>query len=137
VGFSASADRYGGPAGAAAQVAGQGVGVYFLKFSREYEMKPIFWARGSWRCRSMTHTISQTCSKTIDSKRRRWRRIFERPPALPIRYARINQEAQYLRVNNPIRDTRDFDRIQARLRGWAREFQWKRFARSGQRYFDR
>src|SRR5256714_978285 len=27
----------GGPAGAAAQVAGQGVGVYFLKFSREYE----------------------------------------------------------------------------------------------------
>src|SRR4030081_108949 len=28
---------FGGPAGAAAQVAGQGVGVYFLKFSREYE----------------------------------------------------------------------------------------------------
>ncbi|HET9786445.1 MAG TPA: M48 family metalloprotease, partial [Pyrinomonadaceae bacterium] len=27
----------GGPAGAAAQIAGQGVGVYFLKFSREYE----------------------------------------------------------------------------------------------------
>src|SRR5215210_9480985 len=27
----------GGPAGAAAQVAGQGIGVYFLKFSREYE----------------------------------------------------------------------------------------------------
>ena len=38
----------GGPAGAAAQVASQGVGVYFLKFSREYETEADISALGSW-----------------------------------------------------------------------------------------
>jgi hypothetical protein len=55
-------------------------------------------------------------------------------PSPSDRYARINQEAQYLRVSNPIRDTRDFDRIQARLRGMGRAPSMAEIARSGQRY---
>jgi hypothetical protein len=55
-------------------------------------------------------------------------------PSPADRYARINQEAQYLRVNNPIRDTPDFDRIQARLRGMGRAYSMEEIAKSGQRY---
>jgi len=55
-------------------------------------------------------------------------------PSPANRYARINQEAQYLRVENPIRDTRDFDRLQARLRGMPRAPSMQEIARSGQRY---
>jgi hypothetical protein len=55
-------------------------------------------------------------------------------PSPANRYARINQEAQYLRVENPIRDTRDFDRIQARLRGMGTAPTMAEIARSGQRY---
>src|SRR3989442_138186 len=55
-------------------------------------------------------------------------------PSPANRYARINQEAQYLRIENPIRDTRDFDRLQARLRGMPRAPSMQEIARSGQRY---
>ena len=41
-------------------------------------------------------------------------------PSPANRYARINQEAQYLRVENPVRDSREFARVQARLRGMGR-----------------
>jgi len=55
-------------------------------------------------------------------------------PSPANRHARINQEAQYLRVENPIRDTRDFERIQARLRGMGNAPTMAEIARSGNRY---
>jgi hypothetical protein len=55
-------------------------------------------------------------------------------PSPANRYARINQEAQYLRVDNPVRDTRDFERIQARLRGMGTAPTMAEIARSGNRY---
>jgi len=125
----------GGPAGAAAQIAGQGVGVYFLKFSREYEteadlMGARIMANAGYDPRDLANMF-----KTIERESGGSSGGFlSDHPSPADRYARINQEAQYLRVANPIRDTRDFDRIQARLRGMGRAPSMAEIARSGQRY---
>jgi hypothetical protein len=55
-------------------------------------------------------------------------------PSPSDRYARINREAQYLRVNNAQHDTREFARIQERLRGYPTAPTMAEIARSGQRY---
>src|SRR5688572_4666730 len=125
----------GGPAGAAAQIAGQGVGVYFLKFSREYETEADIlgsqiMARAGYDPRdlaNMFRTIQQQGGGSSGG-------FLSSHPSPSNRYARINQEAQYLRVQNPIRDSRDFERIQARLRGSPRAPSMEEIARSGQRY---
>src|SRR6266542_3121628 len=125
----------GGPAGAAAQIAGQGVGVYFLKFSREYEteadlMGARIMANAGYDPRDLANMF-----KTIERESGGSSGGFlSDHPSPADRYARINQEAQYLRVANPIRDTRDFDRIQARLRSMGRAPSMAEIARSGQRY---
>jgi hypothetical protein len=125
----------GGPAGAAAQIAGQGVGVYFLKFSREYETEAdILGARIMANAGYDPHDLANMF-KTIEQQSGGGGGGFlSDHPSPNDRYARINQEAQYLRVNNPIRDTRDFDRIQARLRGMGPAPSMAEIARSGQRY---
>ena len=124
----------GGPAGAAAQIAGQGVGVYFLKFSREYETEAdILGARimadAGYDPRdlaNMFRTIEQQGGGSSGG-------FLSSHPSPSDRYAKINREAQYLRVNNPIRDTRDFERIQSRLRGMGRASSMEEIARNGQR----
>jgi hypothetical protein len=125
----------GGPAGAAAQIAGQGVGVYFLKFSREYETEAdLLGARIMANAGYDPHDLANMF-KTIEQQSSGGGGGFlSDHPSPSDRYARINQEAQYLRVSNPIRDTRDFDRIQARLRGMGRASSMEEIARSGQRY---
>jgi Zn-dependent protease with chaperone function len=125
----------GGPAGAAAQIAGQGVGVYFLKFSREYETEADIlcaqiMARAGYDPRdlaNMFRTIEQQGGGSSGG-------FLSSHPSPANRYARINQEAQYLRIENPIRDTRDFARVQARLRGMGPAPSMQEIARSGQRY---
>jgi beta-barrel assembly-enhancing protease len=125
----------GGPAGAAAQVAGQGVGVYFLKFSREYETEAdLMGARIMANAGYDPHDLANMF-KTIERQSGGSSGGFlSDHPSPADRYARINQEAQYLQVANPIRDTRDFERIQARLRGMGRAPSMAEIARSGQRY---
>ncbi len=125
----------GGPAGAAAQIAGQGVGVYFLKFSREYETEAdILGARIMANAGYDPHDLANMF-KTIEQQGGGSSGGFlSSHPSPENRYARINQEAQYLRINNPVRDTRDFARIQARLRGMGRASSMEEIARSGQRY---
>jgi Zn-dependent protease with chaperone function len=125
----------GGPAGAAAQIAGQGVGVYFLKFSREYETEAdVLGARIMANAGYDPHDLANMF-KTIEQQSGGGGGGFlSDHPSPSDRYARINQEAQYLRVSNPIRDTRDFERIQARLRGMGRAPSMAEIARSGQRY---
>jgi Zn-dependent protease with chaperone function len=125
----------GGPAGAAAQVAGQGVGVYFLKFSREYETEADIlgaqiMARAGYDPRDLA-AMFQTIERQGGGSSGGW---FSSHPSPANRYARINQEAQYLRIENPIRDTRDFERVQAKLRGYQRAPSMEEIARSGQRY---
>ncbi|HEV7799262.1 MAG TPA: M48 family metallopeptidase [Pyrinomonadaceae bacterium] len=125
----------GGPAGAAAQIAGQGVGVYFLKFSREYETEAdILGARimanAGYDPRDLANMF-----KTIEQQSGGGGGGFlSDHPSPADRYARINQEAQYLRVNNPIRDTREFSQIQARLRSMGPAPSMAEIARTGNRY---
>jgi predicted Zn-dependent protease len=125
----------GGPAGAAAQIAGQGVGVYFLKFSREYETEAdILGARimagAGYDPRDLANMF-----KTIEQQSGGGGGGFlSDHPSPADRYARINQEAQHLRVNNPIRDTREFSQVQARLRSLGPAPSMAEIARSGNRY---
>jgi hypothetical protein len=55
-------------------------------------------------------------------------------PSPSDRYARINREAQYLRVSPSGNDSREFARIQQRLRGYGGAPSMAEIARSGQRY---
>src|SRR5882724_2358969 len=125
----------GGPAGAAAQIAGQGVGVYFLKFSREYETEADIlgaqiMARAGYDPRDLANMF-----QTIERQGGGGGGGFlSDHPSPANRYARINQEAQYLRVESPVRDTREFEQVQARLRGMGRAPSMQEIARSGQRY---
>jgi predicted Zn-dependent protease len=125
----------GGPAGAAAQVASQGVGVYFLKFSREYETEAdILGARimadAGYDPRDLANMF-----KTIERQSGGSSGGFlSDHPSPSDRYARINQEAQYLRVSNPISQTREFNRIQERLQGMGRAPSMQEIAQGGQRY---
>lgn len=124
----------GGPAGAAAQIAGQGVGVYFLKFSREYETEAdILGAQIMARAGYDPHDLANMFQTIERQGGGSSGGFLSDHPSPADRYARINQEAQYLRVENPIRDTRDFDQIQARLRGMGRAPSMEEIARSGQR----
>lgn len=125
----------GGPAGAAAQIAGQGVGVYFLKFSREYETEAdILGAQIMARAGYDPHDLANMF-KTIESQSGGGGGGFlSDHPSPANRYERINQEAQYLRIDNPIRDSRDFSRIQSRLRGMGRAPSMEEIARSGNKY---
>lgn len=124
----------GGPAGAAAQVASQGVGVYFLKFSREYETEADILGARIMAAAGYDPRDLAKMFQTIESQGGGSSGGFlSSHPSPSDRYARINQEAQYLRVSNPIRDTRDFDRVQARLRNMGRAPSMQEIAQSGQR----
>ena len=125
----------GGVPGAAAQIAGQGVGVYFLKFSREYEteadiMGAQVMARAGYDPRDLANMF-----KTIEQQSGGGGGGFlSDHPSPKDRYARINQEAQYLRVSESSRDSREFLRIQERLRGMGRAPSMQEIAQSGNRY---
>ena len=125
----------GGPAGAAAQIAGQGVGVYFLKFSREYETEADIlgaqiMARAGYDPRDLATMFQRIQEQGGGSSGG----FLSSHPSPQNRYARINQEAQYLRVENPIRESREFEAVRARLRGQSRAPSMAEIARSGQRY---
>ncbi|MCU1267326.1 MAG: hypothetical protein JWM21_3644 [Acidobacteria bacterium] len=125
----------GGPLGAAAQLGAQGVGVYFLKFSREYETEADvlgaqIMARANYDPQDLANMF-----RTIERVSGGGGGGFSSDhPSPQNRYARINQEAQYLRVSNPIKTSRDFERIQARLRGMPKALTTEQVARGGQQY---
>jgi len=124
----------GGPAGAAAQIAGQGVGVYFLKFSREYETEADIlgaqiMARAGYDPSDLASMFQKIQRKGGGSSGG----FMSSHPSPANRNARILQEAQYLRVQNSVGNTRDFDRIQAKLRGYGAAPTMAEIARSGQR----
>lgn len=125
----------GGPAGAAAQIASQGVGVYFLKFSREYETEADIlgaqiMASSGYDPRDlaeMFRTIERQGGGSSGG-------FLSSHPSPSDRYARINREAQMLRVNASNRDSRDFARIRERLRGYPAAPTMAQIQQSGQRY---
>ena len=123
----------GGPA--VGQLGQAAVGTYFLKFSREYETEADvlgsqIMARAGYDPRdlaNMFRTIQQQGGSGGPE-------FLSDHPNPANRYERINQEAAMLRVDNPIRESAEFVRIQQRLRAMGRAPSMAEIARSGQRY---
>ena len=123
----------GGPA--VGQIAQGTVGVYFLKFSREYETEAdILGARimanagyDPRELANMFRTIERAGGGSSGG-------FLSSHPSPSNRYARINQEAQYLQVRDARRDNRDFVAINQRLRGYGSAPTLAEIERSGRRY---
>lgn len=93
--------------------------VYFLKYSREYETEADIlgaqmMAHAGYDPRDLANMF-QTIERTTGGG---GGGFFSDHPSPKDRYARINREAQYLRIDNPIRDSREFAMAQQRLRGY-------------------
>lgn len=121
---------------------GQGVGqlaqapfaVYLLKFSREYETEADIlgaqiMAQAGYDPRDLANMF-----RTLEQQGGGGGGFLSDHPSPSDRYARINREAQYLRVNPSGNNSRDFTRIQARLRGQGTAPTMAEIQRSGQRY---
>src|SRR5437870_5740369 len=123
----------GGPA--VGQILQGSVGAYFLKFSREYETEADIlgsqiMARAGYDPRDLANVF-----KTLEQQGGGGGGFLSDHPSPSNRYARINQEAQSLRVNIAARtDDRQFRSIQERLNGYPRAQTMAEIQRSGRRY---
>jgi len=124
----------GGPG--VGQLAQAPFAIYFLKFSREYETEADvlgaqIMANAGYDPRdlaNMFRTIQQQGGGSSGG-------FLSSHPSPNDRYARIEREAQMLRVNAGTRgDSRDFARVQERLRGYPAAQTMAEIQRSGQRY---
>jgi Zn-dependent protease with chaperone function len=112
--------------GGVGSVIGQGsqtaVGVYFLKFGREYETQAdILGAQIMARAGYDPRDLARMFQTIQQQGGRGGPEFLSSHPNPENRYARINQEAQLLgAVRNPVGNTRDFQNVQARLRGQGR-----------------
>jgi hypothetical protein len=117
------------------QLAQMPIGVYFLKYSREYETEADLlgariMANAGYDPRDLANMF-RTIERQGGGGGGGW---FSDHPSPANRYARINQEAQYLQVANYPRDSREFLAINERLRGYPRASTMAEIQRSGQRY---
>ncbi|HEV2835443.1 MAG TPA: M48 family metallopeptidase [Pyrinomonadaceae bacterium] len=108
--------------------------VYLLKFSREYETEADIlgaqiMAQAGYDPRDLANMF-----RTLEQQGASGGGFLSDHPSPSDRYARINREAQQLRVNNVQRDSRDFARAKERLRGYPTAPTMAEIARSGQRY---
>ena len=122
----------GGPG--VGQLAQAPFAVYLLKFSREYETEADIlgaqiMARAGYDPRDLANMF-----RTLEQQGAGGGGFMSDHPSPSDRYARINREAQNLRVTAGMRDSRDFARVQERLRGYQRAPTMAEIARSGQRY---
>jgi Zn-dependent protease with chaperone function len=112
--------------GGVGSVIGQGsqtaVGVYFLKFGREYETQAdILGAQIMARAGYDPRDLARMFQTIQQQGGRGGPEFLSSHPNPENRSARINQEAQLLgAVRNPVGNTRDFQNVQARLRGQGR-----------------
>src|SRR5437763_1281519 len=117
------------------QVAQAPFAVYFLKFSREYETEADLlgariMANAGYDPRDLANMF-----QTIERQGGGGGGFLSDHPSPTNRNARINQEAQLLRVNTAARtDDREFFSVQERLRGYPRAQTMAEIQRSGQRY---
>src|SRR5437016_11931289 len=123
---------FGGPG--LGQVAQASVAVPFLRFSREYETEADLlgariMANAGYDPRDLANMF-----RTIQAQGGGGGGFLSDHPSPSNRYARINQEAQSLRVNNPVRDTREFLAVKERLRSYPRAPSMAEIAQSGRRY---
>lgn len=109
--------------------------VYLLKFSREYETEADvlgaqIMARAGYDPRDLANMF-----RTIEQQGGGGGGGFlSDHPSPKDRYARINRESQMLQVTAGARDSRQFQSIQQRLRGYGRAPSMQEIAQSGQRY---
>jgi peptidase M48-like protein len=107
----------GGRTGEAVSTIGQfGFGAAFLRYSREYEKQADLlgaqiMARSGYDPRAMA-TMFQRIERESGGRAPEW---LSNHPNPGNRAAYITQEAQSLRVQNPVNDTREFQNVQARL----------------------
>ena len=108
----------GGPLGQAAQIGAQGVGVYLLKFSREYETEAdLLGARimadAGYDPRDLANMF-----RAIEAQGGGGGGFLSDHPSAKDRYAKINQEAEYLKINTGATpDSRAFIAAKQRLAG--------------------
>ncbi len=107
----------GGVGNVAGQVGQMGIGAYYLKFSREYEKQAdILGAQIMANAGYDPHDLAnmfRTLEQRGGGAGPQWLSDHPNPGN---RFEYINREADALRVNNPIRNTRDFGHVQAILR---------------------
>jgi Zn-dependent protease with chaperone function len=108
--------------------------VYLLKFSREYETEAdILGAQIMANAGYDPHDLANMF-RTIEQQGGGGGGFLSDHPSPSDRYARINREAEMLRVNNVNSYSREFASVQERLRGYPRAPSMAEIARSGQRY---
>jgi len=123
----------GGPG--VGQLAQAPFGVYLLKFSREYETEADVLGARIMAEAGYDPTDLARMFQTIESQGGGGGGFLSDHPSASDRYARINREAQYLRVNTAAnRDTRQFLSIQNKLRRYGSAPTMAEIQRSGQRY---
>jgi len=120
---------------AVGQLAQLPIGAYFLKFSREYETEADLlgariMANAGYDPRDLANVF-----QTLERQGGGGGGFLSDHPSPKDRYARINREAQLLRVNTAMStDSREFFGIQERLRGYPRAQTMAEIQRSGRRY---
>ena len=108
----------GGPLGSVAQMGAQGVGVYLLKFSREYETEAdLLGARimadAGYDPRDLANMF-----RAIEAQGGGGGGFLSDHPSAKDRYAKINQEAESLKINTSATpSSRDFIAAKQRLAG--------------------
>jgi beta-barrel assembly-enhancing protease len=122
----------GGPA--VGQLAQAPFAVYLLKFSREYETEADIlgaqiMARAGYDPRDLANMF-----RTIQQQGGGGGGFLSDHPSAKDRFARINKEAEYLRIEPGRGDSREFARVQERLQGIQRAPTMAEIQRSGQRY---
>src|SRR5437868_6752396 len=125
---------FGGPG--LGQVAQAPFALTFLRYSREYETEADLrgariMANAGYNPRELANMF-----RTIEAQGGGGGGWFSDHPSPANRYAKINQEAQYLPIQNRITDNREFFAIKERLRGYPRAQTMADIQRSGQRYPD-
>src|SRR5262252_1371919 len=113
---------FGGPIGAIAQMGSQGMGVYLLKFSREYETEADLLGARIMSQAGYDPRALANMFKTIESQGGGGGPSFlSDHPSPKDRYEKINQEAQALQINTAATpDKQDFLVAQQRLTGRSR-----------------
>ncbi len=119
---------------AAGQLAQLPIGAYFLRYSREYETEADLlgariMANAGYDPRDLANMF-----RTIEAQGGGGGGFLSDHPSPANRYARINQEAQYLRVREQTRDDTEFRSIKERLRRYPRAQTMAEIQRNGGRY---
>jgi len=119
---------------AAGQLAQLPIGAYFLRYSREYATEADLlgariMANAGYDPRDLANMF-----RTIEAQGGGGGGFLSDHPSPKDRYARINQEAQYLRVGEQTRDDTEFRSIKERLRRYPRAQTMAEIQRNGGRY---